>query len=272
MAAMSRARAPRGQRAGGPRVPLPLAAIPRATYRVQLHRDFTFADLTALVPYLAALGISHVYCSPYLRARPGSRHGYDIVDHRMLNPEIGSAVDFAQLVAELARHGMSHLCDIVPNHMAIMGEDNAWWMDVLENGRASAYADYFDIDWTPQDPVLAGKVLVPVLGDAYAKVLERGELKLTFESDTGTFAVRYFEHRFPLDPRDYPRLLDPAFAAVRRCLRPGVAARSRAAARVAAATPHARCAGARLAYGSPRCRGPAEAPARHAGRATSTAR
>ena len=215
---MSRARVPRRQRDSVPRVPLPLAAIPRATYRVQLHRDFTFADLTALVPYLASLGISHVYCSPYLRARPGSRHGYDIVDHRMLNPEIGSEKDFAQLVAELARHGMSHLCDIVPNHMAIMGEDNAWWMDVLENGRASAYADYFDIDWTPQDPVLAGKVLVPVLGDAYAKVLERGELKLTFEADTGTFAVRYFEHRFPLDPRDYPRLLDPALAAVRETL------------------------------------------------------
>src|SRR5512145_314785 len=108
------------------------ATIPRATYRVQLHSDFRFDDARALVPYLAALGISHLYCSPYLRARPGSTHGYDIVDHRSLNPEIGSNEDFERLVETLARHGMSHLCDVVPNHMAVMGADNAWWMDVLE--------------------------------------------------------------------------------------------------------------------------------------------
>ena len=142
-----------------PVVPLPAEAIPRATYRVQLHHDFTFRDVTALVPYLAALGISHVYCSPYLRARPGSRHGYDIVDHRMLNPEIGSMEDFGQMVEALARHGMRHLCDVVPNHMAIMGEDNAWWMDVLENGPSSTYAPYFDIDWSPLQTELRNKVL-----------------------------------------------------------------------------------------------------------------
>ena len=181
------------------RVPLPLAAIPRATYRVQLNRDFTFADVTSIVPYLAALGISHVYCSPYLRARPGSLHGYDIVDHGMLNPELGSRDDFDRMVDALARAGMSHLCDVVPNHMAVMRADNAWWMDVLANGASSPYAAFFDIDFGRRDEALAGKVLVPVLGDAYGSVLERGELVLTFDADAGTFAVRYFEHRFPLD-------------------------------------------------------------------------
>ena len=198
-----------------PVVPLPAEAIPRATYRVQLHHDFTFRDVTALVPYLAALGISHVYCSPYLRARPGSRHGYDIVDHRMLNPEIGSMEDFAQMVDALARHGMRHLCDVVPNHMAIMGEDNAGWMDVLENGPSSTYAPYFDIDWSPYDPDLAGKVLVPVLGEPYGAVLARGELVLAFERASGEFVVRYFKHRFPLDPRTYGPILEDALREAR---------------------------------------------------------
>ena len=180
-------------------VPLPLAAIPRATYRVQLNHEFTFADVTAIVPYLAALGISHVYCSPYLRARPGSLHGYDIVDHGMLNPELGSRDDFDRMVDALAHVDMSHLCDIVPNHMAVMRADNAWWMDVLANGASSPYAAYFDIDFGRRDEALAGKVLVPVLGDAYGSVLERGELVLAFDADAGTFAVRYFENRFPLD-------------------------------------------------------------------------
>ena len=205
--------------------PLPLQSIPRATYRVQLHRDFTFAQLTELVPYLAALGISHVYCSPYLRARPGSRHGYDVVDHRMLNPEIGTAEDFARLVDTLSRHGMSHLCDVVPNHIAIMGDDNPWWMDVLENGPASTYAAFFDIDWMPRDPDLAGKVLVPVLGEPYGTVLERGEIALAFETDDGAFAVRYFEHRFPLDPRTYADILLAALTSARTqaALRPVIA-------------------------------------------------
>ena len=206
---------PRGRgpaRRRTPVVALPLATIPRATYRVQLHRDFTFNDVTALVPYLDALGISHVYCSPYLRARPGSRHGYDIVDHRMLNPEIGSREDFDRMVEVLARHGMSHLCDVVPNHMAVMGADNAWWMDVLENGPSSAYSTFFDIDWTPRDVDLAGKVLLPVLGNPYGAVLQSGEIQLRFESESGAFAFRYFEHRFPLDPSSYVRVLGPALA------------------------------------------------------------
>jgi (1->4)-alpha-D-glucan 1-alpha-D-glucosylmutase len=194
------------------------AVIPRATYRLQLHQDFTFADATAIVPYLAELGISHVYCSPYLRARPGSRHGYDIVDHASLNPEIGTVDDFNRFVAILKRHGLGQIADIVPNHMGIMGADNAWWMDVLENGPASAYAEYFDIDWNPIDPTLAGKVLVPVLGDHYGNVLERGELVLRYEPDAGSFALWYHEHRCPIDPREYPRILTRVSAA----LGPGV--------------------------------------------------
>ncbi len=197
-----RAPAPRRSRTGAMR-----AVIPRATYRLQLHHDFTFADATAIVPYLAELGISHVYCSPYLRARPGSRHGYDIVDHATLNPEIGTVDDFNRFVAALKHHGLGQIADVVPNHMGVMGADNAWWMDVLENGPASAYADYFDIDWNPIDPTLAGKVLVPVLGDHYGNVLERGELVLRYEPGAGTFAVWYHEHRCPIDPREYPRIL-----------------------------------------------------------------
>jgi len=199
-------------------VPLPLAAIPRATYRVQLSRDFTFDDVTALVPYLAALGVSHVYCSPYLRARPGSTHGYDIVDHGMLNPEIGSPANFERMVEALSREGMSHLCDVVPNHMAVMGGDNAWWLDVLANGPSSRYASFFDIAWNRHDPDLGGKVLVPVLGDAYAAVLERGELGLALDAASGRIAVTYFDHRFPLDPKCYPDILLPAAAQARATL------------------------------------------------------
>ena len=189
-----------------------------------MNRAFTFADATALVPYLAALGVSHVYCSPYLRARPGSSHGYDIVDHGTLNPEIGSRDDFERFVAALDAHGMGHLCDVVPNHVGVMGSDNAWWMDVLENGQASSCAEYFDIDWAPLDSDLAGRLLVPVLGDPYGAVLERGELKLAFEQQQGSFAVTYFDHRFPIDPRTYPALLEPAFESARADLAPEAAA------------------------------------------------
>src|SRR5579863_7577468 len=136
---------------GSPDQPSP-ARIPRATYRVQLNAGFTFRDLTAIVPYLAELGISHVYCSPYFRARAGSAHGYDVVDHNSFNPEIGTREDFVRLVAALRAHGMGHILDIVPNHVGIFGSDNAWWMDVLENGQASSYAPFFDIDWAPSNP------------------------------------------------------------------------------------------------------------------------
>ncbi|HEY4749487.1 MAG TPA: malto-oligosyltrehalose synthase [Steroidobacteraceae bacterium] len=183
-------------------------AIPRATYRLQLNAGFTFRDATAIVPYLAALGISHVYCSPYFRARAGSAHGYDVVDHNSFNPEIGDRDDFERFVAALRAHGMGHILDIVPNHVGILGADNDWWMDVLENGEASAYADFFDIDWTPSTAERAHKVLVPVLAAPYGSELERGALELRFEPASGSFAVFYHSHRLPLDPRTYPRILD----------------------------------------------------------------
>jgi (1->4)-alpha-D-glucan 1-alpha-D-glucosylmutase len=188
------------------------AVIPRATYRVQLNANFTFKDATAIIPYLAELGISHLYCSPYFRARAGSTHGYDVVDHNSFNPEIGDRADFERFVAELRTHGMGHVLDIVPNHVGIMGADNAWWMDVLENGQASKYAEFFDIDWSPVSPALADKVLVPVLGDAYGAVLESGEIELRFEPELGSFAIFYHDHRLPLDPRTYPRVLDRVLA------------------------------------------------------------
>jgi (1->4)-alpha-D-glucan 1-alpha-D-glucosylmutase len=181
--------------------------IPRATYRLQLNKDFTFVQATAIVPYLAALGISHCYISPILKARPGSMHGYDIVDHNSLNPEIGTPEEFDRFVNTLHQQGMGLIVDIVPNHMGIMGSDNAWWLDVLENGEASAYSCFFDIDWHPLKEELHGKVLVPVLHDHYGAVLESGELKLAFRADRGEFDVVYRDHRFPVDPREYPRIL-----------------------------------------------------------------
>jgi (1->4)-alpha-D-glucan 1-alpha-D-glucosylmutase len=188
------------------------AVIPRATYRLQLNASFTFRQAMELIPYLAELGISHVYCSPYFRARPGSMHGYDVVDHNSFNPEIGTREDFEQFVATLRRHGMGHIVDFVPNHVGVMGAENAWWMDVLENGRASRYAEFFDIDWFPPSPALAGKLLVPVLGGPYGSILERGELQLRYEPGNGSFAVFYHQHRFPLDPRTYPAVLERAMA------------------------------------------------------------
>jgi (1->4)-alpha-D-glucan 1-alpha-D-glucosylmutase len=181
--------------------------IPRATYRLQLNRGFTFEQARAIVPYLSALGISHCYISPCLKARPGSMHGYDIVDHNSLNPEIGTAEDFDHLVATLHEHDMGLILDIVPNHMGVMGSDNAWWLDVLENGEASAYACFFDIDWHPLKDELHGKVLLPVLHDHYGAVLESGELKLAFQPSRGEFDILYRHHRFPVNPREYPRVL-----------------------------------------------------------------
>jgi (1->4)-alpha-D-glucan 1-alpha-D-glucosylmutase len=185
----------------------PRSPIPLATYRLQLNRDFTFAQATAIVPYLSALGVSHCYVSPCLKARAGSMHGYDIVNHDLLNPEIGSAEDFDRFVSALHEHGMGLILDIVPNHMGVMGSDNSWWLDVLENGESSVYAGFFDIDWHPLKDELHGKVLIPVLHDHYGAVLESGELKLVFHHERGEFDVSYRIHRFPVDPREYPRIL-----------------------------------------------------------------
>lgn len=157
------------------------------------------------MPYLADLGISHVYASPIFRATPGSMHGYDVVDYGTLNPEIGTRHEFDTLVAALHERGMGLILDVVPNHMGIEGGRNIWWQDVLENGEASRYADYFDIDWSPIKRELRGKVLLPFLGGQYGEVLERGELKLLFED--GAFRIDYWDMPFPISPVTYPLIL-----------------------------------------------------------------
>ena len=181
---------------------MPFASPPRATVRLQFSKDFTFRDAARLVPYLARLGASHLYASPFLKARSGSAHGYDIIDHGALNPEIGSEEDFRLLSDALIAQGIGLILDFVPNHMGV-GEDNDWWMDVLEWGEASPYAGHFDIEWRASG--LAGRVLLPVLGDHYGRVLERGELRLAIER-RGLF-VRYFDHRFPVALRHYEPVL-----------------------------------------------------------------
>jgi (1->4)-alpha-D-glucan 1-alpha-D-glucosylmutase len=190
------------------------SAPPLATYRLQFRNGFSFRDAERLVPYLHDLGISHVYCSPYLRARPGSSHGYDIVDHNALDPELGDEEDFASFVAALKRHGMGQILDFVPNHAGIGSAENAWWHDVLEYGRASPFAGFFDIDWEPALSRLRGRVLLPFLGDPYGEILERGELRLVFDAAEGTFRASYHEHRFPIRPRDYARSLAPSLTAL----------------------------------------------------------
>ncbi len=181
--------------------PLETALVPLSTYRVQFHAGCRFDDVTAAVPYLAALGIGCLYSSPYLKARPGSTHGYDIVDHAELNPEVGSDEDHERMCLALRRHGMGQMLDVVPNHMGVLETDNAWWLDVLEHGPASLHAETFDIEWHPAAPGMDGRVLLPVLGDHYGKVLEAGELQLQFDAQAGEFSLRYFGHRFPIDPR-----------------------------------------------------------------------
>ena len=156
---------------------------PESTYRLQFHKGFTFSDATEIVPYLASLGVTHAYASPYLKAKAGSTHGYDVIDHGSLNPELGTPADYDAWIDALRAHGMSHILDTVPNHAGIATNDNTWWNDVLENGRASIYGDYFDIAWEGSPvPSLRNKVLLPLLGDSYGAVLEKGELKLCFEN------------------------------------------------------------------------------------------
>jgi len=173
--------------------------IPLATYRLQFNPAFTFRDAQQLVPYLYELGISDCYASPYMKARPGSLHGYDIVDHNALNPEIGAEEDYHGFVKELKAHEMGHILDMVPNHVGIAESSNPWWQDVLENGPSSRFASFFDIDWKPVKAELENKVLLPILGDQYGKVLENQELILTYEE--GAFFVRYYQHKLPIAPR-----------------------------------------------------------------------
>jgi (1->4)-alpha-D-glucan 1-alpha-D-glucosylmutase len=179
--------------------------IPTATYRLQLNRNFTFNQATEIIPYLHRLGISDVYSSPFYRSRPDSPHGYDVTNHNELNPAIGTLEDFAGFTAKLKEHGIGHITDFVPNHMGIADPSNEWWMDVLENGPSSAYAPFFDIDWDPIKENLRNKVLLPVLGDQYGKVLERGEFNLQFRD--GGFFVTYYNFVFPINPRTYPQIL-----------------------------------------------------------------
>ncbi|HEV7299280.1 MAG TPA: malto-oligosyltrehalose synthase [Tepidisphaeraceae bacterium] len=183
-----------------------LRRLPESTYRVQFHKGFTFNDATAIVPYLANLGITHLYASPYLEAVPGSTHGYDVIDHNTLNPELGTPADYEALLAALKQHGMSHILDTVPNHMGVATNANQLWQDVLENGPASRYGRFFDITWEGSPRAsLHGRVLIPTLGSHYGDVLEKGELKLAY--DGGAFAVKYYERTFPISPRAYPKVL-----------------------------------------------------------------
>jgi (1->4)-alpha-D-glucan 1-alpha-D-glucosylmutase len=179
--------------------------IPLATYRIQLTKDFTLRQALASIDYWSALGVTDLYMSPFLAARPGSTHGYDVIDPGRINPEVGDEADLAALHAAIVRRGMGVVMDVVPNHMCVNTNDNAWWNDVLENGPSSPHAKFFDIDWRPPKHELANKVLLPVLGDQYGKILESGELVV--REERGGFFVTYYDHRYPVGPGTYPMIL-----------------------------------------------------------------
>ncbi|MBV1832540.1 malto-oligosyltrehalose synthase [Novacetimonas pomaceti] len=179
----------------------------RATVRLQLHAGFTLDDAAARVPYFARLGLSHVYASPILKARPGSTHGYDTLDYGCVNPELGGEDALRRLVACLRAHKMGLIADIVPNHMAVGGSGNQWWEDVLAWGRDSRHAHFFDIDWHAFAPWMHGRILVPFLDRPYGKALKDRMLRLGLDAATGMFFVHHHEHRFPLCPRDYGAML-----------------------------------------------------------------
>jgi maltooligosyltrehalose synthase len=183
-----------------------------STYRVQLRAEFDFDAAAAVADYLSALGVSHLYCSPYLQAAAGSTHGYDVVDPTRVSEELGGEAGHQRLCLALAEHGLGQILDVVPNHMAITGPDNRWWWDVLENGPASRYADTFDVDWAPREERLRNLVLLPILDNHYGRVLEAGELRLG--RDGGRFEVSYRAHRMPVAPRS---LDEPLRAAAERC-------------------------------------------------------
>ncbi len=189
---------------------------PGSTYRIQLNRGFTFDDARAIVDYLADLGIGAVYTSPILKARPGSVHGYDIIDHSELNPEIGSMEGLQKYVDRLKQSGMGLILDIVPNHMCVADLANSKWFDVLENGPSSPHAGFFDVDWNPPRQDLANKVLLPILGDQYGRVLENQEIRIEYVS--GSFVARYYDKMLPLAPRSWLEVLQPAVQHVRQRL------------------------------------------------------
>jgi (1->4)-alpha-D-glucan 1-alpha-D-glucosylmutase len=186
---------------------------PLATYRLQLTKAFGFDDAAALAPYLKQLGITHLYASPFLKARPGSAHGYDIVDHDRLNPELGGEEAFARLSAALKQNDLGLILDFVPNHMGVGHADNAWWLDVLEWGQRSPYASSFDIDWEAIPYRRHPGVLVPVLGRPYGEALQSGELELKYDAGGGSFAVWYFDHKLPINPQRYGEIIRTLVAA-----------------------------------------------------------
>jgi len=181
--------------------------IPSSTYRLQLHRGFNFDDAAAIADYLHELGISHVYSSPYLQAAEGSMHGYDVVDHQRVNEELGGAAAHGRFCARLGEAGLGQVLDIVPNHMSL-ARGNRYWNDVLENGSSSRYASFFDIDWQPYEERLRNKVLVPVLGDQYGRVLKAGGIKVVRYGSS--FQVEYSEHIVPVAPQSYAVILGRA--------------------------------------------------------------
>ncbi|CAN7736912.1 malto-oligosyltrehalose synthase [Paraburkholderia sp. SIMBA_054] len=183
--------------------------VPRATLRLQFHRDFTFDDALARVDYFAALGVSHLYASPITTATPGSTHGYDTVDYGQVSAECGGETGLRRLTDKLHELGMGLIVDVVPNHMG-MSRHNAWWQDILEWGRHSAFARFFDVDWHSPDPALRGKVLMPVLGAAYGEELIAGRIALRFDADNGRFNIVYGEHECPVCPIDYAAILQSA--------------------------------------------------------------
>ncbi|PQV46368.1 malto-oligosyltrehalose synthase [Paraburkholderia sp. BL21I4N1] len=184
--------------------------VPRSTLRLQFHRGFTFDDAAKHVDYFAALGISHVYASPITTAEPGSMHGYDTVDYTQVSAECGGEAGLKRLVDKLRAHNMGLLVDMVPNHMGVGGASNAWWLDILEWGRHSAYARHFDVDWHSPDPALRGKVLAPTLGAPYGEELAAGRIAMHFDADSGRFYIGYGPHVFPVCPIDYASILQGA--------------------------------------------------------------
>ncbi len=181
--------------------------LPLATYRLQLAPSFGFDAAAATVPYLKALGISHLYASPFLKARAGSSHGYDVVDHGALNPELGGEEAFARLCAALELADVGLILDFVPNHMGVHYADNPWWLDVLEWGPKSPYAASFDIDWLSLPGHPRTGVLIPILGSSYGQALEGGEIELRYDPAEGSFSAWYYEHRLPIDPSRYGEIL-----------------------------------------------------------------
>jgi (1->4)-alpha-D-glucan 1-alpha-D-glucosylmutase len=198
----------------------------RATYRLQLHAGFAFSDAAQVAPYLALLGVSHVYLSPVLQAAKGSTHGYDVVDPTAVNEELGGEEGHARLQKALGEADLGQVVDIVPNHMAVSSSDNRWWWDVLENGPSSVYAAYFDVDWgAPQalegDPH-ASVVLLPILADHYGRELEAGKFRLVHNH--GSFTLRYLDQELPIAPRSLDHLVSRASRRLPRNLEPAVRA------------------------------------------------